>query len=446
MPLLDWQQDAMDRALVVGKDGKWASKEVCVVVSRQQGKTHLQRMRTLLGLYVFGERNIVATAQDRQLARNTFKEIVRVIKDTPLLAAELESVRFANGQEEILLSGGRSYRIVAPTPSAARGYSNDLIFIDELREQEDFELWAAIRPTVNARMNATLRGPQVWLTSNAGHSESVLLLQKREEARETIALKRPTQLAYMEWSAPEDADLDDEMAWAQANPALGKLISLDEIRAARGMPEAIFRTEQLCQFVDTMSGFLPAGAWDACKSEDMVIPDSAAGTIFFGVDRAPSQEHASIVAVWQNEGQFLIEVVKEWDAGCNDDTLVEVLADIAQRWRPAAICGEDYYLKDVFKRLEEECNQRIHALRGADNFRAAATFYKAVIDGEVVHNGDELLKDHLEAAAKKEIGDSWRISRRHSARHIDAAIATAAAVHAATNESARLPIVPNLKK
>lgn len=446
LPLLPWQHEVFDQTLRVDGKGKWAQTEACVVVARQQGKSHLIRIRILLGLFVFGEKSIVLTAQDRQLARESFRLVAETIQANPMLAAELKVIRWANGQEEITLKSGQRVRIVAPTPSAARGYSNDLVIIDELREQEDFDLWAAIRPTINTRRNATEHGPQVYMASNAGHSGSVLLNQKREQALEAIAKGKPTGLAYLEWSVDETADIDDETQWGKANPALGKLIDLAAIRDLRkSMPEAVFRTEQLCQFVDSMSSFLPYGIWEKCFSESAVIPDAAKGTeLFFGVDRAPSWEHATVVAVWKNGNQYWVEVVREWSEGCTPTAMLDFLGGLVERWQPRKIAGDDYFLNEVFDKLHRATGYEIHRVRGVDHSRAALALYSAAVSNEIRHNGDELLADHINAAEKRDIGEAWRLSRKHSSRHIDAAVALACAIHAASLEEVAVLDIPDI--
>ena len=430
-PLLPWQSHLFEHALKVDKRGKWRHTEVSAVVSRQQGKTHAQRMRILAGLYLFGEKEIAATAQDRQLARDTFRQVVEVIEKTPELQREVKTIRWANGQEELVLKTGQRYRIVAPTPSAARGYSNDLVLIDEVREQTDFDLWAAIRPTINTRKGSTEHGPQVWLTSNAGHADSVLLLQLRAAGMDAIARGKPTSSAYLEWSAPEDASIDDTAAWAQANPALGKLIDLETSRALRSStPEPVFRTEQLCQFVDTMDAWLPANTWEGCESPEVTIPEEARGMVVFGVDRSPSWDSCTVVAAARVGDRIAVEVIKHWDAGVTEATLLEYLTQLVERWQPKAIAAEDLMLKDTLDKLEEFNRRGIHRVRGADVSRACSALYQDITGGVLAHAGDPLLTDHIRAAARKDLGDSWRLSRRHSARHIDACMALAFAIHA----------------
>src|SRR5690606_41747115 len=73
------------------------------------------------------------------------------------------------------------------------------------------EAMSALLPTLSARPN-----PQIWYTSSAGMTSSEQLRKVRE--RGIAGSSR--RLAYFEWSAPADADLDDREAWAPAHPAL----------------------------------------------------------------------------------------------------------------------------------------------------------------------------------------------------------------------------------
>ena len=367
------------------------------------------------------------------------------MEDNQELRRYVKTIRWANGQEELLLKTGQRVRITAPTPSAARGYANDLILIDEVREQTDFDLWAAIRPTINTRKESTKYGAQVWLTSNAGHLDSVLLLQKRREALDLIETKKPGSLAYLEWSAPEDAGLDDiENAWIPSNPALGYLFDLDVIRANRSLPEPVFRTEQLCQFVGTMDNWLPVGGWENCE-DSIPIPDSAKGRVIFGIDRSPSWDSVSVVAVVPVGDRLAVEVVRHWDTGVSEDRLLDYVAGLIERWNPQYVAADDLLLGDFLTKLDQITGIRLHRIRGADIQRACSNLYQIIKTGRLAHNGDELLASHVNAAARKDAGEAWRLSRRHSSRHIDAVMALAAAAHAESLYDSGEFILPSMK-
>ena len=69
----------------------------------------------MAGLFVFDEKNIVAMSSNRGMALDTFRKVVEVIEDNPMLMAQVKQIRVANGQESIELLNGARYEIVAAT-------------------------------------------------------------------------------------------------------------------------------------------------------------------------------------------------------------------------------------------------------------------------------------------------------------------------------------------
>lgn len=252
---------------------RWLYPTFAEVVARQNGKSELLVPRIVRGLRQ-GER-IMHTAQDRALPREVFERVADIVPMSWLR----RPVRLANGQERIDTWAGGVYRIVAPTRSGARGPSNDLVLIDEARELLDFAFVAAARPTLTASKNG-----QTWYLSNAGDELSVVLNGLRQRATE---LGDPG-LAFLEWSAAEDRDIDDPLGWAESNPSLGRLITwatLEGFRRDYRAEPAIFQTEHLCQWVDSMRPKLVNDvAWQVAQARtaDPVRPS-------LGVSQAPDR-------------------------------------------------------------------------------------------------------------------------------------------------------------
>ena len=98
MPLLPWQRFVLEDMLKVDKDGLFVRKTSLLLVARQNGKTHLARMRILAGLFLFGEKNIVAMSSNRNMALDTFRQVANTIEDNPFLKAQVRQIRYANGQ------------------------------------------------------------------------------------------------------------------------------------------------------------------------------------------------------------------------------------------------------------------------------------------------------------------------------------------------------------
>ena len=56
MPLLPWQRFVLEDMLRVDKDGGFIRKTNLLLCARQNGKTHLARMRILAGMFLFDEK------------------------------------------------------------------------------------------------------------------------------------------------------------------------------------------------------------------------------------------------------------------------------------------------------------------------------------------------------------------------------------------------------
>jgi len=243
LPLLPWQRYVLNDMLTIDKNKMFIRKTNLLLTSRQQGKSHLARMRILAGLFLFNERNHVVISSARSMALTTFREVAQAIEDSPILKKELKSIRYANGNEAIVLKSGARLDVRAATRDSARGATADFLFIDELREIDQVA-FAAAMPVTRARPNA-----QTLLASNAGDAFSVTL----NELRERCLAHPPESLGYYEYSAPQFAALDDRKAWALANPALGILVTEASIlEALTTQTTEQFRTETLCQWIDSL--------------------------------------------------------------------------------------------------------------------------------------------------------------------------------------------------
>jgi phage terminase large subunit-like protein len=223
VPLLPWQSYVLDDALQILPNGNWARSKCGVLVARQNGKTHMMRMRILAGLYIFGEKNAIAMSQTRQLSLDTFKQTVDMAESLDWMRKRIKRVSRTNGQEELEVychhypktvlqkcERIRKYSIRAATSEGPRGSSADLLYVDELREIDE-ATWAAVTPITRARPNA-----QVFWTSNAGDLTSDVLNEQRQRA---LTFKSD-RMGYYEYSAEPGSAVDDIEGWKHANPAL----------------------------------------------------------------------------------------------------------------------------------------------------------------------------------------------------------------------------------
>lgn len=320
--LLPWQKWLAIHLLEIVDEGdgwRFRFRYVLVLISRQNGKTFFEVLLVIFFLYGLKVHLVLGTAQNLDTAVETFEDAVAQIEGIPELNEQLKKINRGTGKREMLLDTGDRYKVLAATRKG-RGLSSDLIMMDELREQTTWEAWGAISKTMMARPAAILVG-----LSNAGDETSVVLRHLRAQAHadlgdpDGIAAIRESlggediddSLGLFEWSAVPGCELNDREQWAQANPSLnyGFLTERALQSAMNTDPEPIFRTECLCQWVETLLPQpFPDGAWDGgIDTASQIAPES---DLFFGIDLSQDRRWTSIgVCGLREDGQWHIEVV-----------------------------------------------------------------------------------------------------------------------------------------
>jgi len=439
-PLLPWQEYVADAAHIVDDNGRWAHKTAGVLISRQNGKTHFLRMRILAGLLLWDERLILATAQSREVALEMFRGVVEMFEDVPWLSRQVKRVSRTNGKEELELLGGARFKIVAPSEGGARGYSADLVIIDEARQHRTTDAYAALVYTTQARPNA-----QVWAVSNAGDAGSTVLNSLRDQALQTVANNTPGPLGWWEWSAEPGADIDDPQAWVDANPALGHLVRPEALMARiKSDPVEIVRTEMLCQWVETLDSPFPAGTWAECFTEGVeMLPERPT---FLAIDVTPDRRDAALVAVQQldeDAENLACFVLDTWHA---DDTIDDrkVAGQVAKRARDlfARVVAFDRWTAAGIASRVAQVGIPVGDVSGSQFTQACDELLGAIVSKRLQHTGQEVLTQQIAAAARKQTGDGgWRIVRRQSAGPVCAAVALAMATHHAVRPVSQAQIV-----
>ena len=306
MTLDPWEEWALIHILeIVGnlETGNWRFRfrTVVVEVARQNGKTTLSKIIASYFLNVLGVQSIFGTSLSLEKAEEVWDAVVSEQESNPVLVGEIDTVARRNGGKKLILKGNRVYKVGAPTRRAGRGDSNDLVLLDELREQRDWETWSAAAASTVAKP----RGLILCFT-NAGDPDSIVLREVRSKAIAKIEGTKANDfggnvnadaLGLFEWSAPEKAETDDVKALAQANPALGYgRLTIDALMANREtFPESKFRAECMCQQVETiLPEPFPEGAWLGGQDENSRIREDS--ELFWGIDMSQDRKY-TVIAV-----------------------------------------------------------------------------------------------------------------------------------------------------
>lgn len=316
--LYPWQKWELVHLLeIVGElSGEWRFRfrTALILISRQNGKTVLSEVIASFFLNVLCVDSVFGTSLSLDKAEEVWEAVVQDQESIPELSAELKKVGRTNGSKRLVLTGLRQYKVGAPTRRAGRGDSNDLVLLDEVREQRDWETWAASVASTNAKPNG-----MVICFSNAGDPDSVVLRQLRETAIADINGSAAndyggdvdaTTLGLFEWSAEDGAATDDIEALAQANPAMGYgyLTERALLSNRKTFPESKFRSECMCQQVETiLPAPFPDGAWAAgLDMQSSIAPESE---LYYGLDLSADRRWASIgVCGMRRDGNYHIEV------------------------------------------------------------------------------------------------------------------------------------------
>jgi phage terminase large subunit-like protein len=419
IPLLPWQEYVLKDILTVGKDGLWVRRSNLLLMSRQNGKTHLARMLILTHLIKWNT-NVLIMSSNRSMALDTFRQVTQLIETNDHLKGFVKQIRYANGTESIEMLSGARLDVVASTRDGSRGRTvNGLLFIDELREIDE-EGYRAAMPTTRAHA-----GSHILLTSNAGDAFSKVLNDLRERALD----HPPKTFGFYEYSAPQYCKINDRAAWAQANPALGYTITEEAIEEAISTsPIENTRTETLCQWIDSLSSPWPHGVLEETSNSELTIIPGA--LTMFGFDVSPSRRNASLVAgQMMPDGKIAIGILETFESQVSVDDL-KIAASIkgwADIYRPRMVLFDKYTTATIAERLAnagvvtQDCS-------GQQFYQACGDLLTGLVNHTVVHNGqDELIQQFNNCAAK--LNDSaWRIVKRKSAGDVSAPISIAMVV------------------
>lgn len=332
LELMPWQKWFLLHALELhptevdeAGDPVFRFRKVLLLVGRQNGKSTVMQALTLWRMYVDRCSLTIGTAQDLEVAESLWAESVEMAEETEDLAPEIGKIERQPGRKMFRLRTGETYKVKAASRRGGRGLSGELVLLDELREHQTWDAWAAVTKTTNAKARA-----QIYGISNAGDASSTVLRYLRKKAHADLGdpdginhagdIETEPEgvdesegfdsgVGIFEWSAPPKCDKWDRDGWAQANPALGYRIRESTIASDCGTdPDWIFRTEVLCQWSDgTLDGPFPPGQWNrGIDTASMIAEDSR---LAFALDVSGDRTFSHIAAAgFREDGLPHIEV------------------------------------------------------------------------------------------------------------------------------------------
>lgn len=459
--LEDWQRELIDDLFEVRDDGLRRYRVGLIGFPRKNGKSTLGSCLALDGLVGEGEpgAEVYSVAGDRAQASIVFDDAKRMVQMDDDLQQYVKPWRYhLEGPQ------GGVYRVLSSEAKLRQGLNASRVIFDEVHVQPDWELWTAMNLG-----SGTRRQPLVIGITTAGVvDEDALCYSLYQYGRKVQSGEIDDPTFFFRWWEPSRATCDhtDPEVWHEANPALASgILKLEDFeRTCRQMPENDFRRYRLNQWVTQEVAWLPHGAWEACqvgKWRRDAWFDGLDGNlpVHVGID-ASRRNDSTAVVIAQMQGDRLVIRSRVWQNPYRPDhpqaalyqvPIFEVetfLREVGARFPVAA--GRDergrpirgpafnydqmYFSRSAIALEAEGLNMVEVPAVDARWVPISATFYRSIVTGQVAHNGDPTLTDHVRNVARMEKPKGWTMNKadKSGKKKTDAAMAAAMAVHSAT--------------
>jgi hypothetical protein len=247
-------------------------------------------------------------------------------------------------------------------------------------------------------------------------------------------------MAYIEFSADEDADPDDPAQWSKANPSFPRRTPAQAVmRMRENLTDDSFMREAL-------------GVWDTSKTQAIIDPKSwglvadpasmAIDRLVLAVDVAPDRSVASVGlaglradGLWHaelDEHRQGVEWVPAWlEQRCERNRLHAVVLD--EKSGLVESRNGRHFVKGTNVAVT------LASAEGRDMAIACAKFFDAVMGQTVRHTDQPQLNVALSVARKRPIGDAWAWNRKNATSDITPLVACTLALWGAQAANVKRP-------
>lgn len=399
----DWQCFVLESWLGCRADGKYSSPRCGLAVPRQNGKNGALEIRELFGMVLLAER-ILHTAHEVKTARKAFARLLEFFdnpRQYPELASLVREIRKTNGQEAIVLHNGGSVEFIARSKGSGRGFSVDVLVLDEAQELSEDAL-AALQPTISASAN-----PQTIFTGTPPGPKAIGEVFTRVRAAGVKG--EDARLCWLEWSLdPEGLDIADRDGWFLTNPAAGIRLDIETIEDEFATQDAeTFARERCGVWFDLgVGGLIPLVPWGECRD----VKSQIVGAVALAVDVTPERTSGVLAAGGLRKDKLIHgEVIDVLDVSALYARTVEVY----HRQKAVAVVVDPASPAGSLIPSFEAAGLNVVLISGREYAQACGALYDLVISGALRHIDQASLNAAVGGATKRTIGDAWGWNRKH---------------------------------
>ena len=395
-------QDATGRLILAKKEGgKWAADLSILSIPRQVGKSYL------LGCIIFAlcllnpKLRVIWTSHHTATTEEMYEAMKELAAHKRVAPHVIKCIALQGSRWRIQFRNGSRIDFGARSQGFGRGKAKvGLLVLDEFQHITSRAL-ANLAPTTNTADNplilcaGTPPGPEV-----SGEAFTM----RRKAAIDGLA----NESVYVEFSADQDADLDDRRQWSKANPSFPKRTQERALLLLRKiLEEDDFRREALGIW-DEVSRHEPIVAPSVWKALIDTGPDASVAPSAIGVDMSHRGD-ISIAGCWVHEGRppHVEELWRGTSVADAVNYLVETADGIgividsmspASQMVPALIAAK----------------RKVRRTTAGDMGNACLIFETYANNEALTHAGQDSVTKALKDACKRLIGDAgkWGLDRR----------------------------------
>jgi phage terminase large subunit-like protein len=421
--LLDWQK------FVIGSIFGWKLgairrfRTAFVSTARKNGKSTIEAGIGLKALIDEGEpgAEVYSAATTREQARIVFSEAERMRAASPALRRRITPTT----NNLAVLDTASWFRPLSSDASRMDGLNVFVALVDEVHEHPSAEVIEKLDTGMGARLQ-----PLMYETTTAGVNRNSVCYQHWDFSTKVLEGTVP-EITADRWFAyiatvDENDDWQDELAWRKANPSLGSLLRIEDLRAevalAREMPskQNSIRRLRLNQWTQQLVRWIDMDIW-ARGSEQFDVAAMAGRRCFAGLDLARVKDLSSLAllfppvedgerwkviwrhwcptddiversrrdrapySVWREQGSLIAT-----DGNTTDFRFVEseILA-LARVYDIAQLAFDRTFAGEIVRNLMDEGMNMVEFGQGFMSMGpASAEFMRRLIAGELQHGGD----------------------------------------------------------
>ena len=397
-----WQQHVLRAWMRTDDNDRWKAGRWGIAVPRQNGKNALIEIVELYCASMLNMR-VLHTAHEVKTNTKAFNRVLSFFEHKSM-KHRVKKVLNGRGEQTILLHGGGSIEFIARTKNSGRGFTVDMLVLDEGQDFDE-EAQAALLPTISAAP----QGDPVQVILGTPPTDIVkgeIFQRFHDLAHEEI----DPRLSWVEWAVDGDVDTSDTSLWERTNPALGRRLLETTLRDEFGsFSREKFARERLGLWVaESQLSVIPGSDWDGCEVD--AAPDTEIAAI--GLDMNPERTTVAISVALKTPTGTHVELAR---MGEPDSTAELVLWIQKRAGKRVPVVVDAYSPARSLEPALKQARVKTFALSGSELMQACGGFYDAVtVDGSVTHIGQEQLTGSLMGAKRQSIGDAggWKWSRK----------------------------------